>query len=124
MREMMAYWIALMIAVVANIGANIAFKTFVDGFQGQLSFGTIGAALGSPWLWLGILSGVLIVAGFLYALQGIPLATAYIAATCLSIVGVAILGMTLFGEAVSLQGWVGIAVVLVGISLLVGSQNA
>ena len=116
----MSYWAALVIAIIANIGANVAFKYFVADLDGQLSFAMIRPALASPWLWVGFLSGLILVAGFLYALQKIPLTIAYTSATCLSIVGVACAGVMLFGETLGLRSVAGIAIVLTGLTLLVG----
>lgn len=114
----MSNWIALAVAIAANIGANIAFKYFVEGLGGQLSAAALWPALRSPVLWLGLVLGVMLLICFFYALRGIPLTIAYTAATCLSIVGVAAAGTLLFGEPLSLRAGLGMVTVLAGVALL------
>ena len=56
--------------------------------------------------------------GYLYAMRGIPLRTAYTLATSLSIVGIASVGAIYFGETIGLRSGFGIALVIAGVALL------
>lgn len=114
----MSYWIALLLAICGNIGANFAFKKFTVDTEMSRSWSSVLSILTHPMLWLGLALGVSLLIGYLYAMRGIPLRTAYTLATSLSIVGIAGVGAIYFGETISLRAGFGMALVIVGVGLL------
>ncbi len=114
----MSYWLALVLAILGNIGANFAFKKFTVETVISRSWSSILSAVLHPMLWIGLTLGVMLLISYLYALRGIPLRTAYTLATSLSIVGISSVGMIFFGEAISVKAALGIAFVILGVGLL------
>lgn len=114
----MSYWIALLLAVGANVGANIAFKHFVQTSDVRANLPSLLAAAAQPTLWIGLTLGVGLLGAYLYALKGIPISIAYTAATTLSIAGVTCAGVLLYGEDFGPRMLIGIATVVVGVFLI------
>lgn len=114
----MSYWIALLLVVASNVGANAVLKHFVQTTEFSLSWHALFGAALKPSLWIGLsLSGILL-ASYLYAIKGLPLSTAYVFATTLSIVGITCAGVFLYGEAMAPRAMLGVAVVILGVSLI------
>jgi multidrug transporter EmrE-like cation transporter len=114
----MTYWIALFLAVAANVGANISFKYFVQNTELKLEWTTLLSAAFRPSLWIGLCLGVSLLGAYLYSLKGLPISIAYTAATTLSIVGITCAGVLIYGEAFSLRMAVGILTVMLGVFLV------
>jgi multidrug transporter EmrE-like cation transporter len=115
----MSNWIALILAIAGNIGANFAFKYFVQTTEFKRSWASWGAAVMQPSLWLGLFLGVMLLGCYIYAVRGIPLSIAYTVATSASIAGVTCVGVLGFGEVISTQAIVGIAIVMLGVGSIV-----
>jgi multidrug transporter EmrE-like cation transporter len=114
----MTYWIALLLAVAANVGANISFKYFVQNTELKLEWHSLLAAAFQPSLWIGLCLGVSLLGAYLYSLKGLPISVAYTAATTLSIVGITCAGVLIYGEAFSLRTAAGIVTVMLGVFLV------
>lgn len=112
---MSIYWSALLLAVCANVFANIALKLAVLELSGPLD---LRALLTAPWAWAGLTGCVLLLGGYLIAIRGVELSIAYPTVTGLAMVGIAIVGHVLFSEALSLQKLVGIGLVVTGVFIL------
>ena len=117
----MNYWIALLVAVAANIGANVAFKDFVETSDFGWSSSAILKAVLHPSLWIGVALGVTLLVSYLAALRGLPISVAYTAATTLSIAGITSLGVLVYGEPFGLKMATGIVAVTVGVLLITTS---
>ena len=104
-------WLYLILAGVFEIGWAIGLK-YTEGFTRLWpSMGTI-LAMGVSFLFLS------------YALKFIPIGTAYAVWTGIGAVGVAILGMILFGESRDVFRLVCILVIVAGIAGLKFASNA
>ena len=114
----MNYWIALLVAVAANIGANVAFKHFME--TSDLSWNKAAAfkAVLHPSLWIGVTLGVTLLVSYLVALRGLPISVAYTTATTLSIVGITSVGVLMYGEPFGARMALGIAIVISGVLLI------
>jgi len=98
----------------AAIGAGALLVTTSELL---LKTGATHGALASGWTWLGILTYILSLGCWLYALRHLPLSVAY---ALISIVQVLVpIGAWFFlGETISLHRWIGIAFVLCGTLLV------
>jgi multidrug transporter EmrE-like cation transporter len=114
----MTHWIALLVAVAANVGANISFKHFVQNTELRPAWSSFAVAVAQPALWIGLVLGVSLLGAYLYALKAIPLSVAYTTATTLSIAGVTCAGVLIYGEPFSTRMAVGIATVMMGVFLV------
>lgn len=112
---MSIYWSALLLAVCANVFANVALKLAVLGLSEPLD---IHSLLTSLWAWAGLTSCILLLGGYLIAIRGVELSIAYPTVTGLAMVGIAVIGHFLFSEALSLQKIVGIGFVVIGVIIL------
>jgi drug/metabolite transporter (DMT)-like permease len=77
------------------------------------------AALASRWTWLGILTYILSFACWLYVLRLLPLSIAFPAINITHVL-VPVGAWVFLGERIVPQRWIGIALVLSGILLIVG----
>ncbi len=114
----MTYWIVLLLAIGANIAANISFKHFVQSTELDASWNSVGVALLHPSFWLGIILGVSLLGCYLYAMKGLPLSVAYTTATSLSIAGITCAGVFIYGDTLGPRALIGIAVILAGVFLV------
>ena len=112
------YWLALIIAVIANILANVAFKKAVEltpsvkGASGFLSL------LFQPWAWFGLCMATLLLGCYLYALRGIDLSVAYPVVTGLAMLGIALTGALFLSEALTGSKIIAIGLITVGVFML------
>ena len=114
----MSHWIALLMAIAGNVGANIAFKHFVLNTELKRSWASVGIAFAQPSFLIGLSLGFMLLGTYLYAIKGIPLSTAYTVATSVSIAGVTCAGVLIYGETIGLRAGIGVAVVLLGVGLI------
>ena len=99
------YLLALLLASGLDIASNLMLKKS-QGFTRK----TYG--LGAMLLLIGALSCLA------YIVTGLPLAVAWALWTTLGLLGTVLGGWLLFGQKIRAQGWVGMAVLLVGMVLL------
>ena len=114
----MSYWAALFLAVAANVAANITFKHFIQTTDVGPTWSGVRTALAQPSLWLGIVLGVTLLACYVYSLKGIPMSVAYTTATTLSIAAIIAAGVFLYGEPFGARMALGVAAVMIGVSLI------
>lgn len=114
----MSYWIALILAVGANIAANISFKYFIQNTEFNGIFPSVAAIARQPTFWIGGCLCVGLLGSYLYALRGIPIGVAYTAATSLSIAGITAAGVLIYGEAFGPRMAIGLACVVAGVFLI------
>ena len=114
----MSHWIALSLAILGNIGANIAFKRFTLDVEVDRSGSSVADAIAHPALWIGLVLGGGILVCYVFAIRAIPLSIAYTAATSLSIVGVTCAGVLIYGEKIDIRTIIGIAAVFSGVALI------
>ena len=75
------------------------------------------AALSSPWVWLGILSMLLSLVSWLYALRSVPLLIAFNLAAATHVI-VPIASWILLGERIPSVRWLGILIVTLGVFVI------
>lgn len=117
----LSYWIALILAVAANVGANISFKYFIQNTEFNGLWPSVAAIARQPTFWIGGCLGVALLGSYLYALRGIPIGVAYTTATSLSIAGITAAGVLIYGEAFGLRMAIGLACVVAGVYLIMSS---
>lgn len=113
-----SHWLALLVCVAANVCSNIAFKRFILGTPFTLERANLISAALNPWLWLGLVLAVVVLASYLYAIKVVPLAIAYPSVTSLAMVGMAAVSVMVFGDQLSLRTVMGIGLVLAGVLLM------
>lgn len=112
------YWVALSVAVLANITANTALKIAVGSItQGSFRDKLLHFfAQGS--FWLGCASALLLLVSYLIAIRGVPLSSAYPIVTTLALVGLILVDKFLFGSAISSTKIIGIGLIMVGVGFV------
>lgn len=111
-------WIFLTGAVIANVASNLAFKRAMQDAPEELSFSAIFPFLFNPFLWIGGLSCCVLLACYLLAIRDLGLSISYAFVTSLSLVGISTAAAILFRETLTLQGGIGIALVIAGLLTL------
>jgi multidrug transporter EmrE-like cation transporter len=112
------YWFALLIAVISNAIANVAFKKAVARTPLEEGIGGFIKLAAEPWMWLGIVSACLLLGCYLYTLRGIDLSIAYPAVTGLAMLGIALAGTLIFGETISFTRIAAMVLIVAGVLLL------
>ena len=111
-------WFALGFAIVFNALANILMKAGARRLGEGVGVGLLRHAVADPFLLLGILSFAIALAGYTFALTRFALAVAYPLMTGIGFLIVALAGAMLFGERLLPLRMVGMAVILLGITLV------
>jgi quaternary ammonium compound-resistance protein SugE len=114
----MAYWLALLVSVAANISSNFALKRFTQETAGAAPADGLLHLLLKPWLWLGIVCAGVVMLSYLFAIRGLPLSVAYPVATGLSAAGICLIGAFVFGESIKLSTLSGIVLIVAGVMLV------
>jgi multidrug transporter EmrE-like cation transporter len=115
-------WLFLVLAVIANVAANLALKQGVnrivrDGAGGS-TLDHVRLALVEPWLWLGGLFAATLLGCYLIALARLPLTLTYTTVTISAMVSIAFAAHVLQGEPFGMTKAAGLALASAGILLL------
>lgn len=111
----MTHWILILIAAAANVVLNLclrqAARAFVPGSPREM----LAGLLLSPWPWLSVLSGLLLVGTFAVAIRSFPLSLTYTAITAIAMVALTLVGMLLQYETVTFGRAVGLMLIVTGL---------
>jgi multidrug transporter EmrE-like cation transporter len=121
---MSGYWVALLIAVGANVFANVALKLAVSELSLPLDARALLTLASVPWAWAGMASVMLLLVSYLIAIRGIALSIAYPTVTGLAMAGIIVSGCVVLSEPLSVQKITGVGLILTGILLLAQTQQA
>ncbi len=114
----MKYWAAILLAVLANVTANISLKYFSKEIDFESESSVLIQSLSRPSLWIGLVSAALLLVFYVYALRGISLALAYAVVTGLALVCLTLASSPLFGLTITWSNYAGMILVVSGILLL------
>lgn len=114
----MSHWIALLVAILANVSGNLALKQFSQQMLERQDVSPVVAALLNPYFWIGGLSAGLVFLSYIWALRGVPLSVAYPIGTGVSAVGVLLAAGLVLGETIGLAKIAGVGLVIAGVLLI------
>lgn len=114
----MTHWLALLLAIAANISGNLALKQFSQQMSEPKDLGSLLTALTHPAFWIGGLSAGVVFFSYIWALRGVPLSVAYPIGTGVSAAGVLIAAALVLGESVGLAKIIGVGLVVAGVLLI------
>ncbi|MEM7364913.1 MAG: SMR family transporter [Pseudomonadota bacterium] len=109
-------WVFVVIAVVANVATNLLLKKAMTSMSGEGSL--VLEALSSPWLWGGILAGLVLLGSYLMAIRELDLSISYAVVTAAALIGVTLMSALLFEESLTAMKGVGVVLIIVGIAAL------
>jgi multidrug transporter EmrE-like cation transporter len=112
------YWVALLVAIISNVIANVAFKKAMIRTQLDGGVGGFSKLSGEPWIWLGVMCAGALLGCYLYALKGIDLSIAYPVVTGLAMLGIALAGTVFLSEAMSASKLIAMALIVIGVVML------
>lgn len=116
-----AQTLLLLVAISANVTANLAFKKAVS--VETIPTRTLMEILSEPWLWLGCIASFILLGSYLAAISRIQIDVAYAVVTTGALVMLSIIAPIIFGTPYSLLKFGGIFLSLSGIGLLLYSQT-
>lgn len=119
----MRYWFALLLAVVANVVANVALKFGVGHAKLDTGWRSMNVMVGNVWIWIGLIAAVVLLGCYLYAIRGIAVSIAYPVVTGLAAVGIAFLAASVLDEPMNISNVAGIALIILGVTLLSGTLD-
>ncbi len=114
----MLYWGPLMLAVVANVGANIALKTAMVSVSAPTNKEMIFQIVEKTSFWIGIACAGILLLSYLVAIRQMPVSNAYITVTSLAMVGLVSVEWLAYGTPLGISKILGMVLVICGISLL------
>jgi multidrug transporter EmrE-like cation transporter len=111
-------WIALIVAVLANVLTNISLKLAAKNVASG-SLGNLPASfLAQPWTWVGVAAGGILLASYVVAIRQLGLGYCYATVTSLALVLLTIAAAVVLGERLTLTSVVGVSLVLLGVLCL------
>lgn len=116
--------VALGIAVISNVMANIFLKYAMLTGGEKLANADIAGFLKQPWIWLGGIACVVLLASYLLAIREIGLSTSYAVVTTLSLVIITIFSAFLFDDKITAFKIVGILFIVTGIVIMTSAKSA
>jgi len=114
-------WIALVVAILANILANSLLKKAVLRTTVTESGNLITGLIIQPYFWAGIVSAGILLGAYLLALRSIPLSICYTTVTALAMIGLILTGAVWFDESLSLMKIIGTILVATGLFVIVSA---
>lgn len=114
-------WIAIAIAVCANIVANVSLKLAMNSTVGLTGSSIIVKALTSWTFWLGGGAAAVLLLAFLFALRTLPGSVAYAATTACAIVGLTLVEAIFVGQSLTSAKLAGAVLIAIGIVLITRS---
>ena len=114
-------WIALAVAVLANIVANISLRRAVRSIDSHDAVSVLTGLATSPAAWLGMASAALLLAAYMTAIRTLPLSVCYAAVTVLALAGLTIWGGLTGAEIITPVRALGLLLILAGIWFVVAS---
>ena len=115
-------WLALTIAIISNVTANVTLKYAMITGGEKLINGDIVGFLNQPWPWIGGLSCVVLLGSYLVAIKNIGLGTSYAMVTTLALVIITITAAFIFNERITGLKVVGITLILSGLFIIIKSE--
>ncbi len=109
----------ILLAVCANVVLNLSLRQTSRGMDvSSLGAGAFSLLL-SPWMWLSLASGFVLIAAFMGAIRYYSLSITYVAVTASAMVVLTLAGMLLHDEHVSLGRFLGLALIVAGLVLTI-----
>lgn len=115
-------WLALILAVVFNVLANVSFKFAMIKSNAGLFEGGILKTMSNPWLWSGGISSILLLLFYLTALRGLGLGTSYATVTSSALVLITVVSSFIFNEQITLTRGLGVLFIIIGLILMINSE--
>jgi small multidrug resistance pump len=110
---------ALCLAVLANLGANLALKLATSRVPDQSVTNSVATLLKQPWTWIGIVCAFVLFVSYVLAIREIGLGLSYAVVTTLTLVLVTVTAAFAFQERLGLSTFVGIGLIILGLAILV-----
>jgi multidrug transporter EmrE-like cation transporter len=111
-------WLALSVAVVASVTANVSFKFALTKASANVSGHPIVSFLMQPSTWIGLCAAAVLLANYVLAIRDIGLGFSYAIVTSLSLVLVTITSAIAFQERLNLTIFVGMGLIIFRIAIL------
>ena len=115
----MIYFAALMVAVLANVSANISLKVAMTRLPSDSVKAAIFQLFERASFWIGFACAGILLSFYLIAIRNGPVSVAYILVTSLAMVGMVLVEYRFFGVPLGTTKLLGMALVIGGV-LLVG----
>jgi multidrug transporter EmrE-like cation transporter len=115
-------WIALAVAVFANVATNISLKLAMRSLGQAPVDRLVVRLIFQPWIWIGVGAGCVLLASYLLAIRDVGLGFSYAVVTSLTLVLVTVAAAWLFEERLSAMVISGVLLVVLGIAILTGAQ--
>lgn len=114
----MTAWIALIVAVLANVLTNVSLKLAVKNVSDASPEQLLTSFLTQSWTWIGMFSGGVLLGSYLVAIRSLGLGFSYATVTSLALVLITTTATFVLDERPTPATFLGIALVLLGIVVL------
>lgn len=109
------HWLLILIAAAANVVLNLSLRQTARSFSGGPLGAMLKSVLLSPWTWVSVASGILLVGAFIIAIRSFSLSLTYTAITAIAMVCLTLIGVVLEYESVNLGRAVGLVLIIAGL---------
>jgi multidrug transporter EmrE-like cation transporter len=116
--EKLACWLALLVAVIANVVANSSLKIAVASISTDGERGVLFQLLTQVSLWVGLVFAAVLLVAYMAALRGLPASTAYVVVSSLAILGLVLVDRIFFGVSLGLTKFLGGALAVCAVWLM------
>ncbi|MFN7002240.1 MAG: hypothetical protein ACK4NW_02275 [Roseinatronobacter sp.] len=107
----------ILLAVGANIVLNLALRQTSRGMDLSSIAAGAHSLLLSPWMWLSLLSGTILIAAFMGAIRNYSLSITYVSVTASAMVALTVIGVMFHHEQASLGRMLGLGLIVAGLIL-------
>lgn len=112
-------WIALCVAILANVLANVSLKLALEKAGHAAGGVSILTFLQQPWAWAGVFAAAVLLASYLVAIRYVGLGVSYATVTSVALVLITVLASMVFGETLTLASIAGVTLIVAGVALVV-----
>lgn len=113
----MNHWVLIFIAAGSNVALNLLLKKAGQGLDASSPKALVLSALGSGWIWLAVLSGVILLAAFITAIRSYSLSLTYTAITAMAMVALTFIDSFVLRETLGNLRLIGLGLIVIGLVL-------
>lgn len=113
----MGHWTLILIAAGANVALNLFLRAGGREIDTSSLRHILTSIVQSPWMWLAVLSGGVLLTAFVAAVRVYSLSMTYTAVTALAMVVLTVIGAMVHDEQVSVMRVAGLTLIVAGLAI-------
>lgn len=111
----MSHWLLIFIAAGSNVALNLFLKKGGQGLNASSLTTLILSIFSSIWMWLAVVSAVILLTAFISAIRLYSLSLTYTAVTALAMLVLTVIGALFHQETINLARVAGLGLIVAGL---------